>query len=395
MNRSSILNSRIYPRIGLDNASTINKYFEINNQYRGNLAEQLLLYDKIVFPTNDFGILSMLNNWLGYNVLIEALENDIFSFVRSKGIMIYFNRGQGINFIIAKESPQKEFLWWQHAMFGDFEKAIELQLTHSTTLKPNEIKKIIPLVIQKSKELTFDSGYYKSDFAKETYKDIQESPTFIKYFFDYYKRNDKDEKIDLLNLPGLNADQGRVSAIAPIKDPIDLLLRLAETNLEISISSFMGGIDIFTSEGANQLLSTKFKRLGYTSKQIDGFITLLDLNNIPDIEIAISKNVLSFEDIWKFRNTNDSKQFRSWLRKISLDDLRELERMYVSCITKKNVIDKIPSKVLRFCITTAIGFINPLLGLATSALDTFGINKLNKEYNPKLFFDKLRNLNTP
>ena len=123
----------------------------------------------------------------------------------------------------------------------------------------------------------------------------------------------------MLNLPGIDNNEGRVSAIAPIKDPIDLLLRLAETNLEISISSFMGGIDIFTSEGANQLLETKFKRLGYSNKQIDGFLRLLDLNNIPDIEFAIGKKSLSFQDIWKFRNSSESRQFRNWLRKILLD----------------------------------------------------------------------------
>lgn len=295
MNNSVILNSRLYPRIGLDNAFKVNKAFESNNQFKGNLAEQLFLYDKIVFPTNDFGIVSILNNWLGYNVLVEALEEDIFSFIRSKGIMIYFNQGNGINFIIAKESQQKKFLWWQHSMFDDFEKSIYLQLSNSTNLNADEIKQILPLIISKSKELTFDTKYYKKDFAKETYKDIQETPSFIKYFFDYYKV--KDEKLDLLNLPGLKVNEGRVSAIAPIKDPIDLLLKLAEINLEIAMSSFTGGIDIFTSEGANQLLATKFKRLGYSSNQIDGFLKLLDLNNIPDIETAVANNALSFENI--------------------------------------------------------------------------------------------------
>lgn len=393
MNNSAILNSRLYPRIGLDNAIKVNKAFESNNQFKGNLAEQLLLYDKIVFPTNDFGIVSILNNWLGYNVLVEALEEDIFSFIRSKGIMIYFNQGNGINFIIAKESQQKKFLWWQQSMFDDFEKSIYLQLSNSTNLNADEIKQLLPLIISKSRELTFDTEYYKKDFAKETYKDIQETPSFIKYFFDYYKV--KDEKLDLLNLPGLKANEGRVSAIAPIKDPIDLLLKLAEINLEIAMSSFTGGIDIFTSEGANQLLATKFKRLGYSSNQIEGFLKLLDLNNIPDIETAVANNALSFEDIWEFRNNNESKQFRNWLRKINLEDLRELERLYVASITKKNIVEKFPSKIFRFCVTTAIGFVNPILGIITSVADSFGVDKIKTEYNPKLFFDKLSKLNTP
>ncbi len=393
MQNSAILNSRLYPRIGFDNASKVNKSFENNSQFKGNLAEQLLLYDNIIFPTNDFGIVSILNNWLGPDMLREALENEVFSFVRSKGIMAYFNQGNGINFIIARESPDKKFLWWQHAMFGDFEKAIELQLSNSTDLKKDDIAILLPLVLARSKEIKFDSGYYKKDFAKETYQDIQENPLFNQYFFNYY--NIKNGKLDLLDLPSIQKDEGRISSLLPINDPIDLMLRLAETNLEIAISSFLGGVDIFTSLGANQLMATKLKRLGYTPDQIDGFLTLLDLNSIPDIEAGITKNILSFEDIWHFRNSKKSKEFRKWLREINSNDLREIERIFVASITKESIVDKLPSKVLRFCVTTVAGIINPIFGLLASAADNFAIDKLKGNYNPKLFFDHLRKLNMP
>ena len=165
-------------------------------------------------------------------------------------------------------------------------------MKNSIEIKQPEIRKILSLVIPRSKELTFETEYYKKDFAKETYNDIIETPSLAQYFFNYYKIK-KGERLDLLNLPGLNDNQVRVSAIAPIRDPIDLLLRIAEINLEIAISSYMGGIDLFTSQSASKLLETKFKRLGFTNKQIEGFITLLDLNNIPDIEDAIVKNIIS------------------------------------------------------------------------------------------------------
>ena len=238
MSLATILNSRIYPRVGLDNAVFINKAFESNMQFKGNLAEHLMLYDKIVIPTNDFGIIPILINWLGYETFLETLKEDIFSFVRSKGIMVYLNRGHGINFVTLGESNKKKFLWWQDSMFGDIEKSIELQLKNSIEIKQPEIRKILSLVIPRSKELTFETEYYKKDFAKETYNDIIETPSLAQYFFNYYKIK-KGERLDLLNLPGLNDNQVRVSAIAPIRDPIDLLLRIAEINLEIAISSYI------------------------------------------------------------------------------------------------------------------------------------------------------------
>lgn len=83
------------------------------------------------------------------------------------------------------------------------------------------------------------------------------------------------------------------------------------------------------------------------------------------------------------------------MRKINLEDLRELERLYVASITKKSIVEKIPSKIFRFCVTTAIGFVNPILGIITSVADSFGVDKITTEYNPKLFFDKLSKLITP
>ena len=119
------------------------------------------------------------------------------------------------------------------------------------------------------------------------------------------------------------------------------------------------------------------------------------MNNIPDIEDAIVKNIISMKDIWKFRNSNESIKFRKWLLESDFENKRELEKLFVSSIGKKNVVDRIPSKVLRFSITAVTGIVNPLLGILSSFVDSFVANKIKADYNPKLFFDNLRKITIP
>ena len=66
MPREKILNAKVWPRIGLDHAPSKNSQLLLNNSYKAELAVQLLLYDQVVIPTNDFGIIPILESWMGH-----------------------------------------------------------------------------------------------------------------------------------------------------------------------------------------------------------------------------------------------------------------------------------------------------------------------------------------
>jgi hypothetical protein len=62
MKSDSIIDSRLFIRLDLDISLKINLLFQINLSNVSHLANQLLLYEKIVIPTKDFGIVPILIN---------------------------------------------------------------------------------------------------------------------------------------------------------------------------------------------------------------------------------------------------------------------------------------------------------------------------------------------
>ena len=267
----TILDGRLWPRIGLDYAPQINLDFQNDASNRSHLASQLLLYDRILFPTNDFGIAAALINWLGFDLFSEALEQNVFSFMRTTSFLGYSANGVGLSFLSMKPSPMaKHNKWWQQAMFGQFDQSAELQLKNlCTSVASSDLQKVLPNLLSSTTELTFDDDYFKKDFQHECYADITKNRKFSNFVFEHL--DSEVNHIDLVNLPGIEDNKVRVSALGKITDPIGLVLRVAEANLEMFMASFSGGSDLFAAEGAHNLIENKVTRSGIPH---DGLCTL-------------------------------------------------------------------------------------------------------------------------
>ena len=159
--------------------------------------------------------------------------------------------------------------------------------------------------------------------------------------------------------------------------------------MEICMSTLSDNADLFTSEGAELLLKDKLIRAGVGSNYLDGFVSLLELNNIPDIGKAIADDNISLLDIWKLRKKRISKDFRKWLRKATNKDARNIERLYVASLGNKALIDSLPLRAIRFAITSVASAVSPAIGLPFGIVDSFFVNKWLSGYSPKLFLDEL------
>ena len=60
MQSDTILDSFLYIRLDLNHTDKANGEFRKDASKKGHLANQLLLYDQIVIPTKDFGIVPIL-----------------------------------------------------------------------------------------------------------------------------------------------------------------------------------------------------------------------------------------------------------------------------------------------------------------------------------------------
>ena len=122
------------------------------------------------------------------------------------------------------------------------------------------------------------------------------------------------------------------------------------------------------------------------------FVRCLELNDIPDIGLAVKEGSISLQQIWTIRQRKASRDFRHWLREVEPENVRELEKAYVKSLANEPSISSLPAKAIRFCVASVAGLINPIASLGAGVLDTFLVDKLFKGFSPKIFFDELRKL---
>jgi len=390
MESDSIIDSRLFVRLDLDISLKANSLFQTNPNNRIHLASQLLLYDKIVIPTKDFGIVPILINWLGLKTFMKALETDTFSFLHRKALIGYSGNGSGISEFIISGSEAKRLSWWQDAMFGEIDVAVEQQLRNMCPfISRQERARVVEGIISKSREVDYDNDFFIKNIRHETYTDIMKNTSLSLLLFVMQNSKHESSKIDLRRLEGVGPNQMRVLGLDRVKDPVDLVLRIAEINMEIYMSTLSGDADLFTSDGAELLLKDKLIRAGVGSNYLDGFLSLLELNNIPDIGKAIANDSISLLDVWKLREKRISKNFRKWLRKATNKDARDIERLYVESLGNKALIDSLPLRAIRFAITSIASAVSPAIGLPFGIVDSFFANKWLSGYSPKLFLDEL------
>jgi hypothetical protein len=398
MHSDTILDSHLYIRLDLDHTAKANGKFEANASNKAYLGNQLLLYDRVVIPTKDFGIIPMLIRWMGLNRFREELERGTFGFARPKSLLGYAGNGNGISgFDIRPSEKSHHFEWWQEATFGSsLDRAIELQLQNQCeSIGIKEHSKILQLILACSKPIDWDNPFFMKNIVHETYSDIMDDPWLSNFILLHESSGTKSVNVELPRLSGVGPNQLKVSTIGPIRDGVGLVLRIAEINLEIMMAQIYGNCDIGTSEGAEQIIKGKLTRAGIEPSAVSKFLSLLELTGIPNIGPAITSGSLELSKILDLRQKKVSQEFRKWLRNANASDARELERLYVESLGSTSFFTSLPVRILRFAVTTAVGLVHPIAGTVASAMDSFFIEKWLNGYSPKLFLNELGKLPKP
>ena len=117
-----------------------------------------------------------------------------------------------------------------------------------------------------------------------------------------------------------------------MQDVVDLVLRVAEINMDFLMAEFVGNCDLFTPLGAERILKSKLARRGCGFERQEAFVGLMELNGIPNVGTAVSLDLLSPQEFWNLRERKASRDFRQWLREADPKDTRDLERQYVAAI---------------------------------------------------------------
>jgi hypothetical protein len=392
------VDSRLHVKHDLSRADLRNADFFAQPQIRAHLGSQLLIYEHVLIPTNDFAIVPALVQWLGLKHFEAALDSGAVSFLRRLGLLGYAGNGNGISSFVVTPSPHKPFLWWQDALFGEPADAAELQLIHGVpSLTKRQRENLSRLVVAKAQTVLYDNSFFLRNIVHESYADVRDTPELAAFATrlvtaaGYHPHG----ALDLQRLPGVAPDALQLAGDQEVLNAADLVVRVAETNMEIVLADFAGGADLYVPRGAESILKHKLLRSGSAAIALEGFGRLLELNGLPDIRVAIESGSLSLPEIWKLRRKRVSKRFRKWLVDAEAKTPRDLERQYVKALSRTSLVQSLPARVVRFALTAAMGIAAPIAGLATGAVDNLFVDRYLAGYRPKLMFDEIRKLLPP
>jgi hypothetical protein len=372
----------------------VNQAFIQQVKQKAHVASQILLYDRVVIPTHDFGIVAALANWLGEDVFIEALDTDTFTFVKPKGLLGYVGNGHGINeYSIEEGVSSRPFTWWQIALFKDPLQAIAAQVENlCSNVSPHGLEQIVRKAVAHCSLAQYGNETFIRAVEDETYFEIQQSSALSNRI---RAAVGGASSIDLKRLPGLGPNQIRASVRDESPDAIDLVLRIAEVHRDLLMASDSGIADLYVPSGTEVIVTQKFGRLRSQNARSAGFLNILDLNNLPDIAVAITSGMLQMPDVWCLRQTREARAFRQWLQQATPSDGRDLERLYMSALNSSPRISSLPVRALRFLVTTAVGLADPLGGIVIDGVDSFLTERWLRGYSPKFFIDRYRDMLRP
>jgi len=369
-----ILSGRLSALFNLDGGH-LQRYLDKGDYIKETLCEELLLHDDIAIPTQDYLTACGLALIVGERSLITLLEQKKISFVRLRGIYGYA-RGTGPDgALVTLGDPDRK-----RPQDSDIESSVDAGL-RVISERLRERRKLRDLLVSNS--MLFELNQIVDSIKHDVYNDLKGTSL--------WKDSFEMENKDLLALPGMQQMQVRVigPGSRPGEDPVDALLALARYNIELYLSRILSCNTASSGSPLGDLLEIKARRITRTNVAAENLWSLLEVNGVPDLGQMKFVGTSFFDDFVTLCSSRKAESFREWFHQNKGLSEREFLREYLELLREVPVVDRLPSKILRFAVTTGLGFV-PGLGEAASFLDAFVIDRILKGHSPRFFVDDLR-----
>ncbi len=362
-----------------------NKFLSRGRPAFKSLIENLILYEKILIPTHDFLSLSLLLTVLGEKAVLDMLETERISFLRLRGTLVYAGNGGGIQSMEEIRAPEGPDSGKPHIFCASIEETVQWAVSSFTD------KQRDPLVAERIVESTqqIDIRTVVDEIRDETYQDVIKSPSLRNHFA---LRN-----TELTKLKGIEPNGIRIYGGIDgnwIGDEIDILMSLAATNLELRLAQRVDILDSSTASPVGHLIKAKAERSLRNDDVNQSFAVLKEVADIPDLGEGVLEKQCTIEQLIKLSQTRDGELFREWFHQNCNENPLNIAREHTALLRDVPKIQSIPSKILRFIVTTGLGFVpfGSLVGGLASATDSFFIEKWLRGHSPKYFIDDVRQL---
>ncbi len=362
-----------YPERTYGEAST---HELVNGQTRlRQFVENILLYDQVIVPTDNFLSLRFLSLAFGSDALAILSDEGILKFRRLNGTVVYAGAGHGITVVKVdvhesrKKGAPVNPAWLPTGVAAT---ALFSELPGVSAIRA---KQLAAKVVHATKEIDLDM--FREELRTRTYTSA------LSNTMDSRLRISK-RALDKLELP---PDQlrtaGSLESYAPADD-IDKFMLVARTQLELIAKEQSGCNDIST-------LSPVGKILAATPRVATSLERLYQITDVPDIGAAAMQSAISMNAIVELRNSKHWREFVKWFHETCATEPDRVGREYVKLLKLPALLDSPFYKTVRLLISTVAGVINPLAGVVVAAADTYIVPNL-KEPSAKYFIERLEQL---
>jgi hypothetical protein len=359
--------------------SRFDAFMEAGRSSLSLFIHSLLLYDRVVLPTQDFLGLTVLTKQFGENALRGLLDERLLAFMRLKGSFGCARGSLTPFFINKKEGPSTPFS-------ASTDEALAFALTAGPVTVPG--RTLHTKVIAATQERNVKTLY--KALNEETARDVSGSPGL------------RDE----LELEALVPNQGDLTIriytdpLSPAwkGDAIDRYNALAFANLELRLANEADCADSTSASPMAHLLRAKAERLGISAEHAFG--TLREVAGIPDVGAAVLDGRLDLDSLLKLRRSRDGEAFRQWFHQHVRADPEAVGREYAQLLKQVPFLGTATGRMLRILATGAVGTLvsgNPLVGAGAAAtvemgasvvvdmLDSFYLERWLRKASPRSF----------
>jgi hypothetical protein len=178
-------------------------------------------------------------------------------------------------------------------------------------------------------------------------------------------------------------------------DDIDVLLHMAQFNMEIALASLVRCEDQTSGPSAKSVLQSKGSA-GRSASQASGALTrLLSITGVPDLG-QLADDDERLDEVLALRDTTTAAEFRDWFHDHASSDPDGVSQAFVDLLARRGIVG-FPATAVRFLLSTAaqtavtVATGDPTAGLAVAALDAFFVERfLRRDPAPKVFLADMK-----
>ena len=309
-------------------------------EFLNNILSSLLIHDKLYIKID---AVEEFVDLIGYAQFLELLQEELVGVIDDTGAHIRF-LVQSNNYLMLMNMAEDSTM-----SIESIEK--RLKLKENTTSGFGIIEKyIIPV-----------DGHWLGHIAEEElYSDL---------------RNENLTSSLKINSSGITDIHPNESLV---------ISRLMNINRSL-VYLYENGISNVHIDGfSKQLINLKFLRSinELHDNTIDLFNEIVRYKEIPDFSVLYQDKKIDLDDILKIRNNFNGGKFRDWYNSTNYNKhqtYNELLKYHDKSYLEQGI---------RFLITSVLGLINPIIGISSSLIDSFIVDKvINNKWSPNIFLD--------